>query len=584
MNKKLFLKTKESLSSVLPITLTVLFLNFTITPMPFGIRGLFLIGSIFLILGMGLFTLGADMSMMPMGEQIGAQLTKSRKIALLIGVSLAMGIMITIAEPDLQILAEQVPSVPNIVIILWVAVGVGVFLVVALLRILFQWKLSYMLIFLYIAVFILGSFTSENYLAVAFDSGGVTTGPITVPFILALGIGLSSVRGGKSSHDDSFGLVALCSVGPIMAVMIMGMFFKSSSNSFAYNPITDIANVSELFLLFGERFPEYFKEVGIALSPIVLFFVIFQLFALKLPKSQMIKMTIGILYTYFGLVLFLTGVNVGFLPAGEFIGKYIGSLSYSWILIPLGMLMGFFIVAAEPAVHVLNDNVEVLTGGAISKGAMLWSLSIGVAISIGLAMSRILFEISIWYILIPGYALALILTFFVPKIFTAIAFDSGGVASGPMTATFLLPFAMGACKAVGGNMLTDAFGIVSMVAMTPLITIQIMGVFYSIKIKSTQEEEMDVIDDFAEDIDVNEFFEWSGHEDSRDVVEFYDWIEEGTEFIENLEWASDLHGKRIYNDLATDNEYIDFDELDQHVKPEDFEYSIKRADQQGGEV
>lgn len=583
MNKKLFLKIKESLTSVLPITLIVLILNFTMAPMPFGIRGLFLIGSIFLILGMGLFTLGADMAMMPMGELIGAQLTKSRRLGLLISVSLVMGIMITMAEPDLQVLAEQVPSIPNIVIILWVAAGVGLFLVIALLRIIFQWKLSYMLIGLYLAVFALGTYTSENYLAVAFDAGGVTTGPITVPFILALGIGLSSVRGGKSSHDDSFGLVALCSVGPIMAVMLMGMFFDSSSSNQTSSSITHVSSVGELFHLFGESFPEYIKDISIALSPIVIFFMIFQLFALKLPKSQLIKMTIGILYTFFGLVLFLTGVNVGFLPAGAFIGEYIGNLSYSWILIPLGMIMGFFIVAAEPAVYVLNDNVEILTGGAISKRAMLLSLSIGVSISVGLAMVRIIFGISIWYILIPGYAIALTLTFFVPKIFTAIAFDSGGVASGPMTATFLLPFAMGACEALGGNILLDAFGIVAMVAMTPLVTIQIMGVIYSIKVKNTVDEEEDVIDDIAIEFEIEDVLEWSGQEESSDVGESYDWVED-TEFIENLEWASDLREKRVYNSIIADNEYIDFDELEKLVRPEDFDYPRRIEENQGVEI
>lgn len=545
LNKKLLLKTRESLNSVLPITLIVLLLNFTISPMPYGVRGLFLIGSAALILGMGLFTLGADLAMMPMGEQIGSQLTRSRSFILLIGVSLAMGILITIAEPDLRVLAEQVPSVPNMVLILSVAIGVGIFLVISLLRILFQWRLSYILIGLYILVFAIGAFTPESYVAVSFDSGGVTTGPITVPFILALGIGLSSVRGGKSSHDDSFGLVALCSIGPILAVMIMGMFFESTSTGQNGYDISTIDSMGEIIHLFQEGFPEYFKDVAIALSPIILFFIVFQLFFLKLPKSQMIKMTIGILYTYFGLVLFLTGVNVGFLPAGAFLGEYIGGLSFNWVLIPLGMIMGFFIVAAEPAVHVLNDQVEAITGGAISKTAMLLSLSIGVAISLGLAMVRILFSVSIWYVLIPGYLLALVLTFFVPKIFTAIAFDSGGVASGPMTATFLLPFALGACQAVGGNMLTDAFGIVAMVAMTPLITIQVMGLIYKIKVQNTAEEEEETIEDIAEEIEEEDGIQWEDR------------------------------GTAAYDDIILDNEYIDFEELEKLVKPEDFDYPLR---------
>lgn len=574
MNKKLLLKTKESLSSVLPITLIMLILNFTIAPMPFGVRGLFLVGAAFLIIGMGLFTLGADTAMMPMGEQLGAQLTKSRRLGLLIVVCLIMGTMITIAEPDLQVLAAQVPSVPNMVLILCVAVGVGIFLVVALLRILFQWSLSVLLIILYIAVFILGAFTSESYLAVAFDSGGVTTGPITVPFILALGIGLSSVRGGKSSHDDSFGLVALCSVGPILAVMIMGMIYHPGSGERTVNSINEIGSVQEIFNLFGQDLPKYAEEVALALLPIIVFFFIFQIVALKLPKSQIIKMSVGVLYTYAGLVLFLTGVNVGFLPAGLFIGGYIGELSYNWILIPLGMIMGFSIVAAEPAVHVLKEEVEEITGGSIPKDALLWSLSIGVAISIGLAMLRVLTGISIWYLLIPGYALALGLTHFVPKIFTAIAFDSGGVASGPMTATFLLPFTMGACAAVGGNMLTDAFGVVAMVAMTPLITIQILGLLYKLKLKETVEEEAETMEEIAEGLEEEECLEWYGQ--SCDAAAYYGWDGGDTEFIENVEWASDLREEKVYNEIIEDNDYIDFEELEKLVIPEDFDDPRKR--------
>lgn len=574
MNKKLILKTRESLSSVLPITIIVLVLNFTISPMPFTIRGLFLLGAFFLILGMGLFTLGAELAMMPMGEQIGGQLMKSRKLFLLVGISLLMGFMITIAEPDLQVLAEQVPSVPNQVIILWVAAGVGIFIVIALLRILFQWRLSYMLIGMYLAVFILGFFVPGDFLAVAFDSGGVTTGPITVPFIIALGVGVSSVRGGKSSHDDSFGLVAFGSVGPILAVMILGIFYDTSSYHQESKVSPAAYNLIDLLQLFQHSFPVHLKEVAIALLPIIIAFVLFQIFALRLPKSQMIKMFVGIIYTFIGLVLFLTGVKVGFLPAGTYIGKYIGYMEHNWVLIPLGMIMGFFIVRAEPAVHILNDEVEYMTGGAISKYAMFWGLSIGVSISIGLAMMRILYEVNILYILIPGYALALGLTFFVPKIFTAIAFDSGGVASGPMTATFLLPFAMGACEATGGNIMVDAFGIVAMVAMTPLVTIQIMGVIYNIKIRYTAEEEAEVMEDIAEDIEEEETQEW-WYGQTCDVSDYYNWTE-NLEFVENIEWENELREEKLYNEITEDNDYIDFEELEKLVLPEDFDSPQKK--------
>ncbi len=498
MNKKFVLKIKESLSSVLPITALVLFLHFTIAPMPLGTLALFLIGAILLIIGMGLFTLGADVSMMIMGEKLGSYLTQSRMLWLIIPVTFLMGFMITIAEPDLQVLANQTPGVPNLVLILSVALGVGVFLVIALLRTLFQIKLSYILIALYTLVFLLAALTPKSFLAVAFDSGGVTTGPITVPFIMALGIGMAAVRSDKNSQEDSFGLVSLCSVGPILAVILLGLFYKPQASEVTSEMITNVNNIKELVRAFLHKFPLYAEEVAIALLPILLFFFVFQTFTIKLAKKQLIKIIIGSLYTYIGLVLFLTGVNVGFMPTGYLIGSNIISGKYSWLLIPLGMVIGFVIVAAEPAVHVLNEQVEDISEGSITKRSMLLSLSIGVAISVGLAMLRVSTGISIWYLLIPGYLIAIILTFFVPPIYTSIAFDSGGVASGPMTATFLLPLAMGACTAIGGDILLDAFGIVAMVAMTPLITIQILGFVSKIRTKKLLVDDtvLPVDDDF----------------------------------------------------------------------------------------
>lgn len=498
MNKNFVLKIKESLSSVLPITGLVLLLHFTIAPMPTGTLVMFLMGALLLIFGMGLFTLGADTSMMIMGEKMGSFLTKSRKLWLIIPVSFLMGFMITIAEPDLQVLANQTPGVPNMILIVCVAVGVGVFLVVSLLRTLLQIKLSYILIFLYLIVFILASFTPRSFLAVAFDSGGVTTGPITVPFIMALGIGMASVRSDKTSREDSFGLVALCSVGPILAVTLLGLFYKPSASEVTQDMVTNVASFKEIIQVFGRSLPVYAKEVLIALLPIIVFFLIFQSFTLKLPRKQLIKIGIGALYTYLGLVLFLTGVNVGFMPAGYLLGQNIITGKYKMALIPLGMLIGFLIVAAEPAVHVLNEQVEDISEGSISKRSMLLSLSVGVAISVGLSMLRVSTGLSIWFLLIPGYAIAIILTFLVPPIYTSIAFDSGGVASGPMTATFLLPLAMGACSAIGGDILIDAFGIVAMVAMTPLITIQILGLVSKIKANRipVTNDEITLQDDF----------------------------------------------------------------------------------------
>ncbi len=474
-------KLTETLKAVFPILAIVLLLCFTIAPIPPSILMTFLVGAVLLIAGMLLFNVGVELSMTPIGERTGTIMTRTKSVLIVVLVSFIMGFVITISEPDLQVLAEQVPSIPNIILILAVALGVGIFLVFAILRMLLSIPLSYLLVGFYAIIFILTIFVPGDFLAIAFDSGGVTTGPMTVPFIMAFGVGISAIRNDRHAEEDSFGLVSMCSVGPILAVMILGMIFKPESSEQAAESIPIIDNTVDLWRLFSVELPTYIEEMAVSILPIVFFFGLFQLIARDINKKSLIKIGIGLLYTYIGLVLFMTGVNVGFMPAGNFLGQTIAGLSYAWIIVPIGMIIGYFIVLAEPAVFVLTKQVEEMTSGAISSGAMRLSLSIGVAASVGLAMIRVLTGISILWFLVPGYLIALVITFFVPKIFTAIAFDSGGVASGPMTATFLLPFSMGACKALGGNIITDAFGIVAMVAMTPLITIQIMGLITVIK-------------------------------------------------------------------------------------------------------
>lgn len=474
-------KFQEAWKAVLPVIGIVLLLSFTIAPIPPSVLMAFLMGAVLLIVGMMFFTLGVELSMTPMGERVGTCMAHTKKLYLIILLSFVMGVIITISEPDLQVLAEQVPSIPNLTLILAVAFGVGIFLVVALLRMLFGIALSHMLVVFYLILFGIAMFVPGDFLAVAFDSGGVTTGPMTVPFIMALGIGISAVRSDKHAADDSFGLVALCSIGPILAVLVLGMLYRPENTAYTPEVMPVLQDSVELGHIFAEGFPEYMMEMAVSLFPIIFFFGIFQIIYKGMQKRTLIRISIGLVYTYIGLFLFMTGVNVGFIPAGNYLGQVIAGLPYRWVIVPISMLIGYFIVLAEPAVFVLTRQVEEITSGAIAGSAMSLSLSIGVAVSLGLAMIRVLTGISIFWFIIPGYAIAILLSFFVPKIFTAIAFDSGGVASGPMTATFLLPFAMGACVSVGGNIVTDAFGVVAMVAMTPLITIQMLGLIYKLR-------------------------------------------------------------------------------------------------------
>lgn len=478
-------KAKESLSAVLPIVLIVLLLSFTIAPLTPSVLMEFIVGAVLVIVGMVFFSLGAELAMTPMGERVGGSMVRTKKLGVIVIIGFVLGVIITVSEPDLQVLARQVASVPNMVLILSVAVGVGIFLVIALLRILIGIPLAPLLLVFYAIVFGLALFVPKSFLAVAFDSGGVTTGPMTVPFIMALGVGISAIRSDKHAGNDSFGLVALCSIGPILAVLILGLVYNTES-SFTENTVTELTDSVELGRLFLLELPVYLKEIAISLAPIIVFFGIFQIFSTKMNRSGLIRIGIGLVYTYVGLVLFLTGANVGFIPAGNYLGTVLAILPYKWVIIPIGMLIGYFIVKAEPAVYVLMHQVEELTQGDISGKAMQISLSVGVAVSVGLSMIRVLTGLPIMYLLIPGYGIALVLTLFVPKIFTAIAFDSGGVASGPMTATFLLPLAQGVCIAVGGDVVADAFGVVAMVAMTPLITLQILGLIYKLKNSSTK--------------------------------------------------------------------------------------------------
>ena len=505
MNVKLKEKIRESLSAVLPITGIVLMLSIFVIPMELGSVVMFLTGALMLIVGMGFFQLGAEMAMTPLGEGVGVQISKMKKLLTVLLTGFLMGVIITVSEPDLQVLAGQVPSVPNMVLIMTVAVGVGLFLALAIVRIRYKISLSMLLIVCYLALILVSAFVPKEFLAVAFDSGGVTTGPMTVPFIMAMGVGLASVRSDKNAANDSFGLVALSSVGPILAVLILGCFFKPTEAAYTLTDVATVVTTQDVARVFAQGLPLYAREVLLSLVPILWVFLIFQWLTHRYHGLQIKRIVVGFGYTYIGLVLFLCGANVGFAPVGAYLGKELAGLSFRWILVPIGALIGYYIVKAEPAIQVLNHQVEAVTNGAISVKMMNRCMQIGVAASVGLAMLRVLTGISIQWFVIPGYIIALVLSRLVPDIFIGIAFDSGGVASGPMTSTFLLPLSIGVCEALGGNLMTDAFGVVALVALTPLIAIQLMGLVYKLKIaKRTQTVPAAIADDCDMIVDLEE--------------------------------------------------------------------------------
>lgn len=477
MLKILFHKLKEAAVSVFPVAIIVLLLNFTpLVEFSLTETVVFACCALALVVGMALFNLGADMAMTPMGEQVGSGLPKSGRFGALLLVCFIMGVCVTIAEPDLSVLASQVKEIINgTTLVVAIGLGVGAFLVLGVLRVVFRLNLAQLMTFFYLLLFALAALIIEggngSFLPLAFDSGGVTTGPITVPFIMSLGVGVSAALGDKHDRESSFGFIALCSIGPILAVMFLGLFANGEID-YRLPDYTMRSELSEIF----QTLVHTGGEVAVAVLPIVAFFFLLQFLVLKLPKRRIIQIIVGVFYTFFGLVVFLAAVTIGFVPLGYKMGVQLAARD-TVLLVLFAFLLGLTVVLAEPAIHVLNKQVEAVTGGAVKKSSMLIALSAGVGVAIALSVVRAIFDFSILYYLIPGYFISLGLSFFVPKLYTAIAFDSGGVASGPLTSSFILPFVIGVCAALQGEskILLDAFGLVSMVAMTPLISIQVLG-------------------------------------------------------------------------------------------------------------
>lgn len=477
-------KFKEASISVVPVMLLVIILHFTIAPLKEEQLAQFIVGGALLIVGLSIFLVGADIGMVPFGQRVGSALTRKRNLPLIMAASFAIGFAITIAEPDVQVLASTVisiiPTVNKTLFLSMIAAGVGLFLLLGTARIVLQLPLRWLLIIFYTLLFAACVFVDPGFIGVAFDAGGATTGPITVPFIMAMGLGVAAAIKKGEGDDTSFGLVGLASIGPIVAVAAMGFFSDVTISTVAVQESPPSPVQLPLLAHFLNILPHVAEEISFALMPILILFLFFQTTLLKLPAQQVKRMVLGLTYAFIGLVLFMTGVNGGFSPAGQSLGMVLGAIFDGWVLIPVGFILGAVVVCAEPAVWVLMEQVEDVSGGYIRRPILLAALSISIAVAVVLGMVRVLSSISIWWMILPGYALALALTFFCPKLFTAIAFDSGGVASGPMSTTFVLSLTLGASLAVGGNPTTDAFGMIAMIAMAPLITLQLLGLLFKL--------------------------------------------------------------------------------------------------------
>lgn len=482
-------KFKEVFFAVLPITLIVILLHFTLTPLDTLVLFRFLIGSLLIVIGLSIFLFGVDIGITPIGSKMGSTITKSNKIWIVLIAGLALGFFISIAEPDLHILAGQISLVTNgeiskLLIVVVVSVGIAVLLAIGLIRIVYNVPLYKLLTLLYFIIFGLAIFTSPEFLAISFDSSGATTGALTVPFMLALAYGVSSLKkDSMASEKDSFGLVAIVSAGAIIAVMMMSIVTKQEKIQGSLG--AHEAYPGSVLAPFFYKLPIIAGEITLALLPIVLILIIFNKISFKLSKIVFRKMLIGILFTFTGLVTFLVGVNAGFMDAGSIVGFELAKLENKTFIILVALLLGLLVILAEPAVYVLTKQVEDVTSGYVSRKAILISLSIGVGAAVALSIVRIIIpEVQLWHYLLPGYIISIALMYIVPKLFVGMAFDAGGVASGPMTATFILAFAQGAAESIhSADVLVDGFGIIAMVAMTPIIALQIMGLIFKLKSK-----------------------------------------------------------------------------------------------------
>lgn len=474
-------KLKESFSSVFPIVLIVLLLSFTLCPLENDTFLAFIIGSLMLTVGLGLFLLGSEMSMTKIGSHVGANLTKSRKIPIIASIALVVGVLITVSEPDLHVLAGYAGEA-KWPFIFAVALGLGIFLVIAVLRIIFNIKIKYILLVGYGTILLLSMFVSEELIAIAYDSGGVTTGAMSVSFVMSIGAGIAAMSDQRSGEDSTFGLMAICSIGPVISILIMSLF--GMDVSYYPHSVPNFSDSQQMGLAFLRSLPQFLRDVSVGLLPIIVFFLIFQLFTEKVHKKDMLRIFIGAAYMFVGIVTFLVGANVGFMPVGSAIGTALASSPIKWSVVPVGMILGFFIIFAEPAVGVLEHQVEEATSGSIPKKILTIMMAVGVSISAGIALLRAMTGISILPFLIVGYVIAVVLAFVAPPTFVSLAFDGGGVASGVMTATFLLPLAIGVCEAANGSsqsVMSDAFGTIALVAMAPAISIQLLGLYHKHK-------------------------------------------------------------------------------------------------------
>ena len=518
MRSKLLQTVKETFLSSLPLAVIIV-ICLLIAPLnSFSDYLKIIVGYVCVVIGQSLFLVGLETSILPIGRMVGGSFAQYNKLAFVLSFGFVFGLLATVAEPALSVLAKQISSIMPLVnstLFIWITgTGIGIGVAIALVRIVKNFSIKWVFAILYTLVFLLVIFAPNEFIALAFDGSGATTGDVSVPFILALGLGISATFSKSKTNDDSLGIIGIASAGPIVAVLAYGIIIKVTRGDLPPENAYDMSTSRGL----GDIILGNITDVALAVLPIVLISIPFLLLLLKLPKRTFAKLMLGVIPVYLGLLIFLSGIDFGF----GFVGQYIGQMFFEesrpewfkWLLLGVGFILGAAITVSEPAVTVLGVQIEELTNGHIKKMTITVTLALGIGVASLLSILKILTEINILWFLTPLYAISLIMMIFTPKLFVGLAFDSGGVTGGALTSAFLTPLTLSIAGAVaqaqGGEMsiLTNGFGIISFISVTPLIAIQALGIIYNIRLKKAEreaaEESFDDLECFVVDSSTNE--------------------------------------------------------------------------------
>ncbi len=478
-------KLKETTLSVVPIAVVVLLLHLTLVPLPGMMLPRFALGAVTVILGLSLFLLGVDVGIAPLGRVIAKQVVKSGRFTVVMGVTFVLGFLLTMAEPDILIYAAQVNNltggvVSSLLLMVVVSLGLAVMLCLGMVRILRMWRLKTVLVLAYGLVVVLALVAPAEYLAIAFDASGATTGPLTVPVVLALAAGVAAMkRDARGGQGAAFGLVAIACVGAIVALQLTAIVLPLGDLPASVPAVRpDTTRIIEPLLA---HLPHEAQAVFLALIPLVALFLIGDVASFRLPRATRARILSGIVMTFLGLTLFLTGANGGFMDVGRLVGSQLAKHGHPAVLLGVAFALGFLAVLAEPAVHVLTEQVQDVTSGSVRRTTVMGAMALGVGLAVMLSTLRLVVAgLELWHLLTAGYILALGLTFLSSELFGGLAFDGGGVAPGPMVTTFVLAFAQGgATGSPGADPVVDGLGLISMVALMPPIAIQLLGILFS---------------------------------------------------------------------------------------------------------